>query len=117
MNWIKVISFCIVIGFGACSTQNYVKPTRKGLDEFELDQLIKMNLNRARKGYRKIEYSLPLMDAANYAAYQLALRRSLIPPYFRTCNRYVGYAYKIQGYLRSAKSIKIFFCMFFRKFY
>lgn len=106
MNLILIISFFIQIAFATCSTRNYIKPTRKGLDEFELDQLIKMNLNRARKGFRKIEYSLPLMDAANYAAYQLALRRSLITPYFQTCNRYIGYAYKIQGYLKSAKSKK-----------
>lgn len=104
MNFTTILSFCLLIGVTVCSSQTYVKPTRKGLDEFELDQLIKMNLDRARHGYRKIEYSLPLMDASNYAAYQLALRRSLITPYFRTCNRYVGYAYKIQGYLKSAKS-------------
>lgn len=104
MNLFTLISFCIAAGYGACSSRNYVKPTRKGLDEFELDQLIKMNLDRARNGYQKVEYSLPLMDAANYAAYQLALRRTLITPYFRTCSRLVGYAYKIQGYLKSAKS-------------
>ncbi|CAF0750114.1 unnamed protein product [Brachionus calyciflorus] len=98
----RILILCLIVSI-ALGASTYIKPSKRILDEYELDQLIKMNLDRARHGYPKIEYNLNLMDAAQYAANQLSRRGDLETPYLRTCNRYMGYAYKYQGYLQSAR--------------
>lgn len=99
-----ILSLCASISMVMSNSPTYIKPSKKTIDEYELDQLIKINLERSRYGYPKVEYNLNLMDAAQYAANQLARFQELHPPYFRTCNKYIGYAFKYQGYLQSAKS-------------
>lgn len=91
---LKLIS---ILSFTFSDSKTYVRPSKKLLDEHELDSIIKLNLDRARKEITKVEYNLHLMDLAQYTVNKLAKKGVLELPYLRLCKKYVGYALNIRA--------------------
>lgn len=104
-TYLMIVNLISILSFVLSDSKTYIKPNKKLLDEHELDTVIKLNLDRARQGYPKVQYNLSLMDIAQFVANQLASRGVLQLPYIRIYKQYIGYAFKYQGYIKSAKSI------------